>query len=328
MSLKTIALGLIAFAAAQAVDAQTPAQRPSSSSKPAALTPPKAGLKLVQTTPDGALSSAFLDEASLFDRMEADNTRIKELWLLEVFPVDQTTAAPPWSAEWTRHVLDCTHMKDSLVQTNFLDMTGKTLRVSETPGAEGKTMYAGTVMSEMAKTICNPRFGYTGPRLTSLDKALKDGRAKSAPASLGISNLQVLDWRLVGVTDKGATAWADAKAPARDKWPRIHLMIRYREDIPKDGFGGAMRPFRTRTLTLDFDCAGKTSRIGQTPRYWTANGGIAGVGYVALDMQPFATFPEADGALKQACTTSPATGEIFSGAPAATQNWLQSKLTP
>ncbi len=233
MSLKTIPLGLIAFAAAQAVNAQTP-RSPSS-------------------------SSAFLDEASLFDRMEADDTRIKEPWLLEVFPVDQTAAAPPWSAEWTRHVLDCTHMKDSLVQTHFLDMSDKTLRVGGTPGAEGKAMYAGTGMSEMAKTICNPRFGYTGPRLTSLGKALKDGRAKSAPASLRISNLHVLDWRLVGVTDKGATAWADAKAPAREKWPRIHLMICYREDTPQDGFGGAMRPFRTRTLTLNFDCAGNTS---------------------------------------------------------------------
>ena len=88
MSLRTIALGLIASAAAQTVDAQTPAQPPSLPSKPAALTPPKTGLKLVQTTPDCALSSAFLDEASLIDRTEADNTRIKELWLLEVFPVD------------------------------------------------------------------------------------------------------------------------------------------------------------------------------------------------------------------------------------------------
>lgn len=325
MTWKTIALALVAFAAAQA-SAQTPVQP--AAPKTAALTPPATKLKLVQTTRDGDLTTAYLEEGSLVDRTGAENTRLKELWLLEVYPLDQVTAAPPWSAEWTRHVLNCTYMKDSLVQTNYIDMTGKTLRVSETPDAEAKGMYAFTVMSELAKTICNPRFGYNGPRLTSLDKALKDGRAKSAPASLGISNSQVLDWRLVGMTDKNATAWADAKAPARDKWPRIHLMIRYREDVPKDGFGGAMRRFRTRTLTLDFDCAGKTARIGLTPRYWTADGSIAGQGYVALDMRPFATFPEADSALKQACKTSPVTGETFSGASAATRNWLQAKLAP
>ena len=323
MTLRSIALALIALVAAQAA-AQTPVPPP----KAAALTPPKTKLKLVQVNPVGWPTTAFLEEGSLVDRTGADNTRFKELWLLEVYPLDQTTATPPWSAEWTRHVLDCTHMKDKLVQTNYIDMKGKTLRVSETPDAEAKTNYAGTVMAEMGKIICNPRWGYDGPRLTSLDKALKDGRATSAPASLGISNSQVLDWRLIGVDDKAATAWADAKAPARDKWPRIHLMIRYREDVPKDGFRGAARAFRTRSLTLDFDCAGKTARVGLTPRYWTADGGIAGVGFVALDTQPFATFPEADGALKQACKTSPATGETFSGAPAATQNWLQTKLTP
>lgn len=322
MTFRTIVFGLIAFAAIQAAWAQTPPQTP----KPAALTPPATKLKLVQTTRDGDPTTAYLEEGSLVDRTGADNTRFKDLWLLEVFPVDQTTAAPPWSAEWTRHVLDCTHMKDKLVQTNFLDMTGKTLRVTETPDAEAKTNDAFTVMSELGKTICNPRFGYNGPRLASLDKALKDGRAKSAAASLNIS--QTLDWRLVGVDDKAATAWADAKAPARDKWPRLHLMIRYREDVPKEGFRGAIRPFRTRSLTLDFDCAAKTARVGMTPRYWTADGGIGGMGSVALDMQPFATFPEADGALKQACKTSPATGETFNGASAATQNWLQTKLTP
>lgn len=325
MMLRSIALALVALASAQA-SAQTPVQP--AAPKPAALTPPATKLRLVQVNPVGQSTTAYLDEGSLVDRTGAENTRLKELWLLEVYPLDQVTATPPWSAEWTRHVLNCTYMKDSLVQTNYIDMTGKTLRVIETPDAEAKTNYAGTVMAEMGKIICNPRWGYDGPRLTSLDKALKDGRATSAPASLGISNMQVLDWQLVGVTDKGATAWADAKAPARDKWPRIHLMIRYREDVPKDGFGGAMRPFRTRTLTLDFDCTGKTARVGQTPRYWTANGGIAGQGYVALDMQPFATFPDAEGALKQACKISPATGETFSGAPTATQNWLQTKLTP
>lgn len=326
MTFRTIVFGLIALAAIEAAWAQTPPQTPAAPPKSAALKPPATKLKLVQTTQDGDPTTAYLEEGSLVDRTGADNTRFKDLWLLEVFPVDQTTAAPPWSAEWTRHVLDCTHMKDKLVQTNFLDMTGKTLRVVETPDAEAKTNYAFTVMSELGKTICNPRFGYNGPRLASLDKALKDGRAKSAAASLNIS--QTLDWRLVGVDDKAATAWADAKAPARDKWPRLHLMIRYREDVPKEGFRGAIRPFRTRSLTLDFDCAAKTARVGMTPRYWTADGGIGGMGSVALDMQPFATFPEADGALKQACKTSPATGETFSGASAATQNWLQTKLTP
>lgn len=324
MTFRTIVFGLIALAAVQAAWAQTPQQTP----KPAALTPPATKLKLVQTTRDGDPTTAYLDEGSLVDRTGAENTRLKELWVLEVYPLDQVTATPPWSAEWTRHVLNCTYMQDRLVQTNYIDMKGKTLRVVETPDAVAKTNYAGTVMAELGKTICNPRWGYDGPRLTSLDKALKDGRAKSAPASLGISNSQLLDWRLVSVTDKDATAWADAKAPKRDKWPRIHLMIRYREDVPKDGFRGAMRPVRTRTLTLDFDCAAKTARIGQIPRYWMADGSIAGVGSVALDMQPFATFPEADGALTQACKTSPTTGETFSGAPVATQNWLQTKLTP
>jgi hypothetical protein len=330
MTWKTIALALVAFAAAQA-SAQTPvspnAPQPTAP-KPAALTPPKTKLKLVQVNPVGWPTTAYLDEGSLVDTTGENNTRLKELWLLEVYPLDQTTATPAWSAEWTRHVLNCTYMKDQLLQTNFLDMTGKTLRVVETPDAEAKGNYAGSTVAEMGKILCNPRWGFDGPRLTSLDKALKDGRATSAPASLGISTSQVLDWRLAGVTDKDATAWADAKAPARDKLPRIHLMIRYREDVPKEGFGGAIKPFRTRTLTLDFDCAAKTARIGQTPRYWAADEGIAGTGYVARDMQPFATFPEAEGALKQACKTSPATGETFSGAPLATRKWLLTKLTP
>ena len=324
MTFRTIVFGLIAVAAIQAAWAQTPPQ----TTKAAALTPPATKLKLVQVNPVGWPTTAYLDEGSLVDKTGENNTRLKELWLLEVYPLDQTTATPAWSAEWTRHVLNCTYMKDTLLQTNHIDMKGKTLSVIETPDAEPKTNYAGSTMAEMGKILCNPRWGFDGPRLTSLDKALKGGRATSAPDALGLTNAQVLDWRLVGVTDKDVTAWADAKAPARDKWPRLHLMIRYREDVPTDGYGGAMRAFRTRTLTLDFDCAAKTARIGQVPRYWTANGSIAGMGSVARDMQPFATFPEADGALKQACKTSPATGETFSGAPGATQNWLQTKLTP
>ena len=218
-------------------------------------------------------------------------------------------------------------MKDSLVQTNFLDMTGKTLRVSETPGAEAKTMYAGTVMSEMAKTICNPRYAYNSPRLTSLDKALKGGRAKSAPAALAISNAETLEWRLVGVTDKGATAWADAKAPARDKWPRIHVMVRYRQDVPAEGYSGANRPLRMLTIALNLDCAaGKTQR--GLMRYYTATGGIAGQAYISPEWEPFSNYPEADAAVRQACKNSPATGEVFSGRMNATVNWLQTKLTP
>ncbi len=324
MTWKTIALALVALGAAQAV-AQTPSQP--AAPKPAALTPPATKLKLVQTTRDGAASTGYLEESSLVDRTGADNTQFKELWLLEVFPLDKVTAAPPWSAEWSRHVLDCTHKKDSIVQTNFLDMTGKTLRISETPGAKAETMYAGTVMSEMAKTICNPRFGYNSPRLTSLDKALKDGRAKSAPGARYISNVQTLDWRLVSVDDKGATAWADAKAPARDKWPLIHVMVRYREDAPKESFSGAIKPMRMLTIALNLNCAAGETQRGLM-RYYTATGGIAGQAPISPVWEAFSNYPEADAGVKQACKTSPATGETFSGNMTATVNWLQSKLTP
>lgn len=326
MSFRAIALALLVSVTAQAF-AQTP-QTPAPQTPPKpALTPPATKLKLVQTNPDGSRSTAYLEEGTLADRTGAENTRFKDLWLLEVFPADQVTAPPPWSAEWSRHELDCTHMKDKLVQTNFLDMTGKTLRVSETPDAEAKTPYAGSIMSELGKTICNPRFGYNGPRLANLTEALKAGRAKAAPDALGISNAETLDWRLVGVTDKGATAWADAKAPARDKWPRIHVMVRFRQDVPADGYIGANRPLRMLTIALNLDCAaGKTQR--GLMRYYTATGGIAGQAYISPEWEPFSTYPEASDATKQACKTSPATGEVFSGRMNATINWLQAKLTP
>ncbi len=326
MTFRTIALALIALAAAQA-GAQTPSSPPDTAPKPAALTPPATKLKLVQVNPVGWPTTAYLDEGSLVDRTGENNTRLKELWLLEVYPLDQTTATPPWSAEWTRHVLNCTHMKDKLVQTNFLDMTGKTLRVVETPDAEAKGNYAGTTMAEMGKILCNPRWGFDGPRLTSLDKALKDGRATSAPGALVISNAQTLDWRLVSVTDKGATAWADAKSPARDKWPRIHVMIRYREDAPKESYSGAIRPVRMLTIALNLNCAAGETQRGLM-RYYTATGTIAGQASISPAWEPFSNYPEADAAVRQACKTSPATGETFNGNMTATVNWLQSKLTP
>lgn len=325
MSFRAIALGLVAFAAAQAAEAQTPPQSTTTTPKPA-LTPPKSGLKLVQTIRNGERSTAYLDEGSLVSSRDADQNRILELWLLEVFPVDQTTAAPPWSAEWTHHSLNCTHMNDRPMQTNFIDMTGKTLRVIVTPTDKGQVMYAGSIMSEMAKTICNPRFGYDGPRLTSLTTALQTGRATSAPDWLKLSPTQMLDWRLVSVTDTGAIAWADAKAPPRDKWPRVHVMIRYRQDVPPMA-PGTGRTVRTNSIALELDCAGAKARRGLA-RYFTANGGNAGSTFPSQEWEPFSNFPEQDAALKQACKTSPANGEAFSGAQTETQIWLQSKLTP
>jgi hypothetical protein len=321
MTLRSIALALIALAAAQAA-AQTPSPAPPA--KSTALTPPKTKLKLVQVNPVGWPTTAYLDEGSLVDKTGPNNTRLKELWLLEVYPLDQTTDTPAWSAEWTRHVLNCTYMKDTLLQTNHIDMKGKTLSVIETPDAEPKTNYAGSTMAEMGKVLCNPRWGFDGPRLTSLDKALKDGRATSAPAALAITNVDTLEWRLVGVTDISATAWADAKAPARDKWPRIHVMVRFRTDTTIDGVN---RPARMHTIALNLDCAaGKTQR--GLSRYYTATGGIAGQDPISPQWEPFSTYPEAETAVKQACKTSPATGEVFSGNMTATVNWLQKKLTP
>lgn len=326
MSFRAIALALLVSVTAQAF-AQTP-QTPAPQTPPKpALKPPATKLKLVQVNPVGWPTTAYLDEGSLVDKTGENNTRLKELWLLEVYPLDQTTASPAWSAEWTRHVLNCTYMKDALLQTNYIDMKGKTLRVVETPDAEPKTNYAGTTMAEMGKILCNPRWGFDGPRLTSLDKALKDGRATSAPDALYISNAQTLDWRLVSVDDKGATAWADAKAPARDKWPRIHVMVRYREDAPRESFDGAIRPLRMLTIALNLNCAAGETQRGLM-RYYTATGTIAGQASISPVWQPFSSYPEADAAVKQACKTSPATGETFSGNMTATVNWLQSKLTP
>lgn len=324
MTWKTIALALVAFAAAQA-SAQTPVQP--TTPKSAALTPPATKLKLVQVNPIGWPTTAYLEEGSLIDRTGENNTRLKELWLLEVFPRDKTAATPPWSAEWTRHVLNCTYMKDALLQTNYIDMTGKTLRVVETTDAEPKTNYAGSVVAEMGKILCNPRWGFDGPRLTSLDKALKDGRATSAPGAVMITNAETLEWRLVGVTDKSATAWADAKAPARDKWPLIHVMVRYREDVPKETFSGARQPLRMLTIALNLNCAAGETQRGLM-RYYTATGAIAGQASISPAWEASSNYPEAEAAVKQACKTSPTTGETFSGNMTATVNWLQSKLTP
>lgn len=82
-------------------------------------------MKLAQATENGERSTAYLDDGSLFSLQDADQNRILERWLLEVFPVDQTTAAPPWLEEWTRHSLDCTHMSDRPMRLNFIDMTAR-----------------------------------------------------------------------------------------------------------------------------------------------------------------------------------------------------------
>ena len=80
MTLRSIALALIALAAAQAA-AQTPSPAPPA--KSTALTPPKTKLKLVQVNPVGWPTTAYLDEGSLVDKTGPNNTRLKELWLLE-----------------------------------------------------------------------------------------------------------------------------------------------------------------------------------------------------------------------------------------------------
>lgn len=121
-------------------------------------------------------------------------------------------------------------------------------------------MYAGAIMSEMAKTMCTPSLRLYRPRRTRLATSLQTGRAMCAPDWLKLSPTQMLDWRRVSVTDAGAIARADAKAPPRDKWPRVHVMIRYREDAPPVA-PGTGRIVRANSIALELDCAGAKARL-------------------------------------------------------------------